>query len=194
MLDEQRLEKLGTLSILDFGRANGRSLEFFNQYPCRLTVLDATDTLIEWSAALEARMEDPPSVQQMQLELMGLLGPLPDTRFDFVFLWDTLNQLHEHALPAFAGLLRRHVAQDFRGHGFMLHKRGTQPQRRHLGVAGQDQIAIYEQQAAKLYAHNRKVVNETLGADLKIDHGVLHGDGRLEFLLVSQNQPSRLRE
>lgn len=191
MLDEQRLAKLGTLNILDFGRANRRSLEFFNQYPCRLTVLDAAEALVEWSRAMETRMEEPPSLQQMQLELSGLLGALPPVRFDLVFLWDTLNHLHEHALSAFAGLLRRRVTQDFRGHGFMLHKRGAEPQLRNLGIAGQDEIAVYGQKSATLYAHNRKIINDTLGSDLKIDHGVLHGDGRLEFLLVSQSRPSR---
>lgn len=185
MLDEKRLASLGTLNILDFGRANSGSLEFFNQFSCRLSVLDAADSLLDWSGALQARMEDPPSQQQMQLELSGLLSAMNDHRYDLVFLWDTLNHLHEYALPAFASLLRRHVTPDCRGHGFMLHKRGTEQQLRYMGMAGDNLIAIQQQQPATLYPHNRQAVNEALGADLKIDQGVLHGDGRLEFLLLS---------
>jgi hypothetical protein len=185
MLDEKRLADIGTLNILDFGRANNKSLEFFNQYSCRLSVLDAADSLLQWSRTLETRMDDPPSQQQMQLELSGLLPTIEGHRYDLVFLWDTLNHLHEYALPAFAGLLRRHVTAGFRGHGFILHKRGTEQQLRHMGLVGNHQIAVQSQQSAPLYAHNRKVVNETLGPDLRLDHGVLHGDGRLEFLLVS---------
>jgi hypothetical protein len=185
MLDEKRLADIGTLNILDFGRANGASLEFFNQYSCRLSVLDAADSLLDWSESLKSRLDDPPSTQQMQLELSGLLPTLEGHRYDLVFLWDTLNHLHEYALPAFAGLLRRHVTAGFRGHGFMLHKRGTAQQLRHMGLIGNNMIAVHSQQPAQLYAHNRKVVNETLGPDLRLDHGVLHGDGRLEFLLVS---------
>ncbi len=184
ILDEKRLETLGTLNILDFGRANGASLEFFNQFSCRLCVLDAAETLLDWSSTLEARKEDPPSQTQMQLELKNLLRSIGDYRYDFVFLWDTLNHLHEMALPAFAGLLRRHVTADFRGHGFMLHKKGTEQQLRFLGMIGIDRIAIHGTRDHPLYAHNRKTANEALRPDLAIDQGVLHGDGRLEFLMI----------
>ncbi len=184
-LDEKRLEQIGTLNILDFGRANSASLEFFNQYPCRLCVLDAAEPLLAWSRELGERMEEPPSLQQMQLELSGVLSAIGEHRYDLVFLWDTLNHLHEHALPAFGGLLRRHVTKHFRGHGFMLHKRGAEQQLRQLGLIGSEQIAVHSQLATPLFAHNRKIVNEALGSELRIDQGVLHGDGRLEFLMVS---------
>ncbi|WP_439100752.1 hypothetical protein [Congregibacter sp.] len=187
MLDEKRLASLGTLNILDFGRANSGSLEFFNQFSCRLCVLDAADCLLEWSAGLEARREDPPSDQQMQLELSGLLSSMGAHRYDLVFFWDTLNHLHEQALPAFSGLLRRYLTPDCRGHGFMLHKRGTEQVLRHMGMAGDNLIAVQSQSETTLYPHNRKVVNDALGSDLRIDQGVLHGDGRLEFLLVSNS-------
>ncbi|MDP5069444.1 MAG: hypothetical protein NWQ45_00955, partial [Congregibacter sp.] len=173
------------LNILDFGRANSGSLEFFNQFSCRLCVLDAADSLLEWSAGLETRMEEPPSSQQMQLELSGVLSSMGAHRYDLVFFWDTLNHIHEHALPAFAGLLRRYLTPNCRGHGFMLHKRGTEQMLRHMGMAGDNNFAVQQQAPTTLYPHNRKVVNDALGKDLRIDQGVLHGDGRLEFLLVS---------
>lgn len=188
MLDPRRLDTRETLHILDFGRANAASLEFFNQYPCRLSVLDAADTLLDWSASLESRMEEPPSVAQMQLELSGLLSTsgtdIGNEPFDLVFLWDALNQLHPHALPAFAGLLRRHITADVRAHGFLLHKRGTEQHLRHMSVAGAEQVAVQAQRPADLYAHNRKFIDETLEPDLRIDQGVLHGDGRLEYLMI----------
>lgn len=187
MLDEKRLASLGTLNILDFGRANSGSLEFFNQFSCRLCVLDAAESLLEWSSGLEARMDEPPSNQQMQLELSGVLSSMGAHRYDLVFLWDTLNHVHEHALPAFAGLLRRYLTPNCRGHGFMLHKRGTEQLLRHMGMAGDNNFAVQEQTATTLYPHNRKLVNDALGSDLRIDQGVLHGDGRLEFLLVSDS-------
>lgn len=130
-------------------------------------------------------MDEPPSNQQMQLELSGLLSSMGAHRYDLVFFWDTLNHLHEYALSAFAGLLRRYVSADCRGHGFMLHKRGTEQLLRHMGMAGDNLISMQMQSPSRLYPHTRKVVNESLGNDLRIDQGVLHGDGRLEFLLVS---------
>ena len=183
MLDERRLATIGTLNILDFGRANSASLEFFNQFSCRLCVLDAAEALLDWSGSIAGRADEPPSVAQMQLELSNLLGPIGEHRYDLVFLWDTLNQLSEHALPAFARLLRRHVTPDFRGHGFMLHKRGTTQELRQLGLTGHDRIAIHDARVAPLYAHSRRVIDDALGCELAIDQGVLHGDGRLEFLM-----------
>ena len=184
MLDEQRLASVGTLNILDFGRANSASLEFFNQFSCRLCVLDAAEPILGWSRHLAERGDEPPSVAQMQLELSNLLSSIGDYRYDLVFLWDTLNQLPEPALPAFARLLRRHVTADFRGHGFMLHKRGTAQELRQLGLTGRDRIAIHDAREALLYAHNRRAIDEALGRELAIDQGVLHGDGRLEFLMI----------
>lgn len=184
MLDEQRLASIGTLNILDFGRANSASLEFFNQFSCRLCVLDAAASILDWSRHLAAREDEPPSVAQMHLELSNLLRSIGEYRYDLVFLWDTLNQLPEIALPAFARLLRRHVTAEFRGHGFILHKRGTAQDLRQLGLTGHDRITVHDACEAPLYAHNRQVINEALGRELAIDQGVLHGDGRLEFLMI----------
>jgi len=185
MLDEQRLASVGTLNILDFGRANSASLEFFNQFSCRLCVLDAAEPLLEWSRSLAGRGDDElPSTTQMQLELSNLLCSIGEYRYDLVFLWDTLNQLPESALPAFVRLLRRHVTADFRGHGFILHKRGTTQELRQLGLTGHDSIAVHEAREAPLYAHNRRVIDDALGRELAIGQGVLHGDGRLEFLMI----------
>jgi hypothetical protein len=187
MLEEDKLAALGTVSILDFGRANAASLELFNQFPCRLCVLDASDTLLDWSLQLEARIADDdgvaPSQQQLQHELTGLLTGLDGQRFDRVFLWDTLNHLHEAALPALAALLRRHVTAAFRGHGFLMQKRSADAQLRRMGLGGSDRIRLLEETPARLFVHTRKTVNETLHPDLSVDHAVLHGDGRLEYLL-----------
>ena len=73
----------------------------------------------------------------------------------------------------------------------MLHKRGTEQRLRHMGMAGDNLVSVQSQSPAALYPHNRKVVNDALGPDLRIDQGVLHGDGRLEFLLVSDAVKTR---
>ncbi|MEE4279393.1 MAG: class I SAM-dependent methyltransferase [Halieaceae bacterium] len=187
MLDEKRLAAAGTVGILDFGRANGASLEFFNQFSCRLCVLDAAANLRSWGDGIAAR-EEPPSPAQMQLELSNLLAAMGGHRYDLVFLWDTINHLPEVALPAFAALLRRHVKPDFRGHGFLMHKRGAAQELRQLGLTGHDQITVHSSEAMAVFAHNRRVVDDALGRELRIDQGVLHGDGRLEFLMINGNR------
>ena len=184
VLDEQRLAELETINVLDFGRANSASLEFFNQFPCRLCVLDCADALLEWSGRLALRLQDdPPSPAQMQLELSGLLGSIGEHRYDLVFLWDTLNHLHEHALPTFANLLRRHVTARMRGHGFMLQKRGAEQRLRRLEIAAPGVISVCEEREIILYPHGRRSIDQALGAELELGQGVLASDGRLEFLL-----------
>jgi hypothetical protein len=185
MLDEQRLATAGPLNILDFGRANGASLEFFNRFSCRLCILDAAESLLAWSSKLEARRDDPPSRAQMQLELSNLLPAMAGFRYDLVFLWDTVNHLPDIALPPFTALLRRHVTPNFRGHGFLLQKRGAAQQLRFMSLSGTDQIRVHEATGMELYPHSRRLVNDALGRDLAIDQGVLHNDGRLEFLMLS---------
>ena len=192
VLDPKKLEKKTALQVLDFGRANSATLSFFNQYPCRFCVLDAAEELLQWSESVAARMEDPPSNSQMRLELANLLSSMGDYRYDVVFLWDTLNHLHPHALNAFGSVLHRHVTADFKGHGFMLHKKGTPQFLRHLSLQSDSVLNVREQETVPLYAHNRKQINESLEPDLKIDHGVLHGDGRLEFIVTSGVKVSQL--
>lgn len=190
ILNEEKLEKLNTVNVLDFGRAYGPSLEFFNQYSCRLCVLDASESLISWSADIGAR-EEPPSCKQMEQELDKILTEMKGLRFDLMFLWDTLNHLHPHALTAFSNVVKRVLAPSFRGHGFLHHKRGAEQKLRSLGLKDMNTVTVRNEREFDLYAHNRKVINEALGADLHIDHGVLHGDGRLEFMMVNGRQPQR---
>lgn len=67
----------------------------------------------------------------------------------------------------------------------MLHKRGAEQQLRQLGLSGDGQIAIHSREPSALYAHNRQAVDDALGRELRIEKGVLHSDGRLEFLIAS---------
>ena len=186
ILDVERLEKLGTVNFLDFGRANSGSLELFNQFPCRLCVLDTADALLAWSADVcrRAAGDEPPSQQQLQHELSGLLRDMGEGRYDMVFLWDTLNHLPEIALPAFRALLGRQLQPGSRGHGFILHKRDAPRQLRRMGLRGAQEIRLLEAQDAPLYAHTRKAVSEALAPALLIERAVLHGDGRLEYIMT----------
>jgi hypothetical protein len=187
LYDPRRLDSLAHFSVLDFGRASAGSFDFFNQYACRLSVLDAGASLLEWSRQLEARLaaDKAPSQQQLRHELRGLLGAMEERQYDIVLLWDTLNHLHEYALPALASLLRRHVHRDFLGHAFISHKLTEQQDLRYIGMRSPEEIQVFASEPARLYAHSRKAVNDALGAELRVRHAVLHGDGRLECILCA---------
>lgn len=191
LYDPRRLDSLERFSVLDFGRASAGSFDFFGQYRCRLSVLDAGAGLLRWSQRLEERLaaDEAPSPQQLRHELRGLLTAMEERQYHVVLLWDTLNHLHEYALPALASLLRRHVHRDFLGHAFIAHKLPEPQELRHMGMRSPGEIRVFGREPARLYAHTRKIVNSTLGSDLRVRHAVLHGDGRLECILCAGDGP-----
>ncbi|MEM6486480.1 MAG: class I SAM-dependent methyltransferase, partial [Pseudomonadota bacterium] len=155
LLDDEFLEKFNTLNVLDFGSAYGPSLELFNQFSCRLCILDVAESLLDWSRDL-AQREEMPSSKQMELELGAILAELRGVQFDLLFFWDTLNYLHPQSLGAFANVLKRGVSADFRGHGYLLHKRGVEQKLRSLGLNDRTAIALRGETDVPLFAHNRK--------------------------------------
>jgi len=189
MLREEELEREDGIRVLDLGRANRQTLDFFSSYRCRLQVLDAASSLLSWSNWL-TNLEELPTQQDLVAEL-GYMFRLDEPRpFDFVLLWDTLNYLHPAAVAPFAGFLARHVATEFIGHGFLLHKRGVEHELRHCGIRDSTTVHVSGHTRQPLYEHNRKFINEHL-PPLKIEHGILHNDGRLEFLLRHRDHVAR---
>ena len=176
-LGAERLEKLGTPRVLDFGRANADSLRYFSDHPCRLQVLDAADTLLP----LASRPRDADSPPATVADFDALFPELGGQRFDIVLLWDCINILPVGDLPAFFRFLGEHLHDGCQGHGFILHKRTVEPQLRHFGVCAEDSLRLIAEQPMTLHLHNRKAINEAM-APLAIEHAVLHGDGRQEFL------------
>jgi hypothetical protein len=177
MLDPAKLERAAPFTVLDFGRAHASTLNFFADHSCRFQVLDAAPALLKWRSALDPEAE----TGQMVDAFEGLFRELDSLRFDLVFLWDTLNLLPDRALPAFFRFLAYHVHDGFTGHGFMLQKRDAQAPQRDCAIVDAGTIRITEQQPGEQFIHNRKTVNEAM-PPMQIKHGVLHGDGRLEFL------------
>lgn len=181
VLGDTTLSTTAHLRILDFGRANRFSLTFYSGLSCRLQVLDASDILIVRAKEIRAAAEDdnPPEITADDFD--ALFPEITGQGFDLVLLWDMINLVPARALPALFGFIRRHANPAFQGHGFMLHKRNVESAVRHLGVTDASTLRIIGTDPASLYLHTRKYVNESM-SPLAIDHGVLHSDGRLEFL------------
>lgn len=181
LLGEKALSGAGHLRILDFGRANRLSLAFFSDLSCRLQVLDASDDLIATALEIRQRADEelPATITPDSFE--ALFPEIAGQRFDLILMWDTVNLLPASALPAFLAFIGRHGHDHFRGHGFMLHKRSVESAVRHLGIIDASALRVINTEPVTLYLHTRKSVNESL-APMAIDHGVLHSDGRAEFL------------
>jgi hypothetical protein len=177
LLGGERLGKLGTPHVLDFGRANADSLRYFSDHPCRLQVLDAADTLLP----LASRPRDADSPPAARADFDALFPELAGQRFDIVLLWDCVNILPVGDLPAFFRFLGEHLHDGCRGHGFLLHRRTVEPRLRHFGVCAEDSLRRFAEEPMTLHLHNRKAINEAM-APLVIEHAVLHGDGRQEIL------------
>lgn len=177
LLGAARLEKLGAPRVLDFGRANADSLDYFSEHPCRLQVLDAAATLLPL-ATRPREVDTPPATADAFGELFPELAGL---RFDIVLLWDTVNLLPVGDLPAFFRFLGEHLHDGCLGHGFILHKRTVEPHLRHFGISNEDALRLLAEEPITLHLHHRKAVNEAM-TPLTIEHAVLHGDGRQEIL------------
>lgn len=177
LLGAERLEKLGTPRVLDFGRANADSLRYFSDHPCRLQVLDAADTLLP----LASRPRDADSPPAAVADFDALFPELGGQRFDIVLLWDSINILPVGDLPAFFRFLGEHLHDGCQGHGFLLQRRTVEPRLRHFGVCAEDSLRLIAEQPMTLHLNNRKAITEAM-APLAIEHAVLHGDGRQEFL------------
>lgn len=181
VLGETALSTTGHLRILDFGRANRHSLTFYSELSCRLQVLDASDTLIAKAKEIRANGEGEEPAEVTADDFDASFPEIAGQGFDLVLLWDMINLVPARALPALLGFIRRHTNDGFRGHGFMLHKRNVESAVRHLGVTDAATLRVVGTDPASLYLHTRKYVNDSM-APMTIDHGVLHSDGRLEFL------------
>lgn len=181
LLGEKAVAAAGHLRILDFGRANQLSLAFFSGLACRLQVLDASDALVATAKEIRASAEEEQAVEVTPDSFEALFPEVAGQRFDLVLMWDMINLIPARALPAFFGFIGRHGNDGFRGHGFMLHKRSVESAVRHLGVIDASTLRVIRIEPASLYLHTRKYVNESM-TPLAIDHGVLHSDGRAEFL------------
>lgn len=181
LLGERALDSVQHLRILDFGRANRLSLAFFSGLTCRLQVLDASDALIAKAREVRAAAENDQPVEITPESFESLFPEVVGQRFDLVLMWDMINLLPARALPAFFHFISHHGSDTFRGHGFMLHKRSVESAVRHLGLMEASTLRVIGTEPASLYLHTRKYVNESM-APLAIDHGVLHSDGRAEFL------------
>ena len=181
LLGESALSTDRHLRILDFGRANRRSLSFFSAVPCRLQVLDASDALIASARDMRARTDEEDAPEPTADTFAALFPEISGQRFDLVLTWDMVNLVPARGLPAFFDFIHRHGGDGFRGHGFMLHKRSVESAVRHMGIINAETLQVMETEPVSLYLHTRKYVNDCMHP-MAIDHGVLHSDGRAEFL------------
>jgi len=123
-------------------------------------------------------------------QVESLFPQLLEDRFDLILLWDTFNYLPGIALKPLCQLLNRIAAKHCSGHGFMLHKLAGPQQVRHCGIVDEGTIEISPEQNCELHLHTRKFVNQAL-SPLRIDHGILHGDGWLEFVFSNHGFSKR---
>jgi hypothetical protein len=183
VIGEERLEALDRVRVLDFGSLNRLNLDYFGSYCCRLQVVDTAHTLIEHGFPQLADLDEAEAEREVGDVLASIFSGIGAQRFDVVLLWDTVNLLPDAALAAFFRRLREHLHDGFAGHGFMMHRREPAAGLRDLGIVDQTALQCLGEQNLPVHLHNRKQLNESM-SPLHVKHGVLHGDGRLEFVFV----------
>ncbi len=101
-----------TMRIMDLGRVQSASIDFFSNFPCYLTLADAVEAL--------SQVDDDEAISDTQLQAqVEALIPLQAQPYDLVLLWDSLNHLPQRIFPLVYHHLRKLCHSQTRLHGFL---------------------------------------------------------------------------
>ena len=186
------LEGREGLVVLDFGRASQHSIDFFAPHGARLQIIDAAESLAPWAQPPAASADDGER-KDYEESLYAICDRLAPQRADLVFLWDTVNRLAPEALPTLFRFISHRVHDGFAGHGFMRQREAAGAVIQDYGVLDAECLRPLPDERCAVRPHTRKAVSDAM-QPLAIDHGVLHSDGRLEFLFRRPRERPRVSE
>ena len=166
------------ISVLDFGCVCSQSIDFFNQFHCKLYIGDfASESL--------ANAEDPDITDEQLLESYRSLMVFPeDARFDICLFWDFFSLLNNRGMQLFFQVLKPYLSDRAQGYGFGALSRRGELSYQNYRILDFDRLQAEEQQGStpRLYAHGQSDFDSYL-PPFKVTKGVLMQNGKLEVLL-----------
>lgn len=166
-------------TILDVGRASGSSIDYFNDYWCKLFISDAVseihnldsvtiDTPHKWHRAL---------VKTMQFYKRNTAG------LDVIFLWDLPNYLAPDRLKGLINYLLPHVSENVLLHAYLYSARQMPAAPASYHIRRNNTIAIYPGTADQIDCpmYHQTVLQEYL-SPLKAKRAVMLSSGIQEYL------------
>lgn len=166
------------LKVLEIGRAQPETVEFFSAYKCRLQFVDiysATELLEEQAKRSEA---------ELAVGLRKALDIPKGATFDLCLFWDIMQYLTGPAIRALCGVLERHMHGGTRAHGFGVHSVLTACERAEYAIISHSEFKLKKSRLPDLQyrPHPQAELNELLTV-FKIDRAMLMADGTVEMLL-----------
>ena len=183
----ERLRLDDRLVVLDMGQATPSTVQFFNQFKCRLSFVDLYSADFVVNPKEEASHEE--LVAQFQVAINLPIG----SRIDICLFWDFFTYLDGPALKAFIEALDPYVDSATRAHSLgILNARNGLPYCQY-GIHGVDSLRQTAQVGSQLpiYPHSQRDLNNLLDY-FEVDKSRLMPDGRVEYFLC-ENRNKRAK-
>jgi hypothetical protein len=169
------------LKVLEIGRAQPETIEFFSRYKCRLQFADiySSAELLEEQAKL--------SEAELAVGFRKALDIPREAKFDVCLLWDILLYLTGPAIRALCGVLEPHIHAGTRAHGIGVHSTLTRCERAEYAITASSEFRLKQGRLPELEyrPHPQAELSEMLTV-FKIERAMLMGDGTVEMLMRSK--------
>lgn len=166
------------LKVLELGRAQPETVDFFSRFKCRLQFAD----LYSAASLLEEQVKH--SEAELAVGFRKALDLRKGDRFDIVLLWDILQFLTGPSIRALCGVLEPHLHAGSRAHGFGVHSVLTACERAEYAVISPSEFKLKPSRYPDLEyrPHPQAELSEQLTV-FKIDRAMLMANGTVEMLL-----------
>lgn len=163
------------IAVLDAGTGTRSTLDFLNQYRCRVVFLDLfefeKEPLADAAAAEDAAFNT----------FARMLAEYKDTLFDVCLFWDLLHRLDAPALRGLSNALRPYLYSESRGYG-VCQLLATDQQRYTYRIANIGQLSVLPTQAPPVLGWSQTEFAQHFDC-FKIVDDALSDTGRHEILL-----------
>ncbi|MDG2502134.1 MAG: hypothetical protein P8M77_07055 [Porticoccaceae bacterium] len=174
----ERLRLDERLVVLDMGPATASTVQFFNQFKCRLYFVDL------YSADFVLNPKEDASHEELVAQFQRAINLPAGTKIDICLFWDFFTYLDGPAFKAFIETIEPYIVSGTRAHSLgILNARNGLPYCEY-GIHGMDrlrQTALVGDQPP-IYPHSQRDLNILLGY-FEVDKSRLMPDGRVEYFL-----------
>lgn len=174
----RKIEPETRLNVLEIGRAQPETVDFFSRFKCRLLFADlysASGLLLQQAKRPEA---------ELAAGFREALDIPAGEKFDLCLLWDLMQYLTGPAIRALCGALESHIHKGTRAHALGVHSVLTNCERAEYAIAGLNEFKLRKSRLPELEyrPHPQAELAEMLTV-FKVERAMLMGDGTVEMLL-----------
>jgi hypothetical protein len=175
-----QLDNRGRITVLELGRAQPETIQFFSSFRCKIHVVDL------YAELLAGRFDRSSSGMTLQRQFQELFRFEKGTVLDVCMLWDLPHYLEEKLLRALSGALWPWLQPASLAHAFGVHSAATQLLNREYGIIDSTTLSVRHRSSEQLRnsPHPQSFMQEWLTC-FTATSGVLLPDGKVETLMRS---------